>query len=216
MKLGNMGTFSKLYGTKKYEVNGVSETGTCNGFCAGCELDCYVGKSYRYPSVIKGHHIRTHAMRENMDGLFSDIDKQLSRKRIPFKTVRINQSGEIETYMELWNWVKLAEKHTETVFYIYTKNYMAVEKILQYWHIPENFFVLISVWHEYGLKEYDRLKEHPQIKAFVYCDGFDYPFTPNTFCTAYNKEGKLNHELTCDKCRKCFDKRFDIIGCYPH
>ena len=32
----------------------------------------------------------------------------------------------------------------------------------------------------------------------------------------YDKNGKLSHELTCDKCKICFQKKAKVCGCYDH
>ena len=220
IKLGNMATFSKLYGDMTHHSKKWGDVvGSCGGHCAGCKNACYVRRSYRYPSVVDGHARNTLAFRENIVKAFSDIDGQLSRKRTPFDVVRINQSGEIETAFELLLWVRLAQKHPETRFYVYTKNYEAVYTLASGAEIvPDNFTILISVWHEYGLKEYRLFENLPYIKAFAYMDGYDYEEAGlhiETTCKAY-EGGKLNHAITCDKCKKCFAGRARVIGCHDH
>lgn len=79
IKLGyTMWSFSKLYGSRTYIVAINGETleivGTCGGYCEGCEGSCYVKKSYRYPSVIKGHARNTLAFRNDLDKAFMDLD----------------------------------------------------------------------------------------------------------------------------------------------
>lgn len=219
IKLGNMATFSKLYGNNTFQTKYGSVSGSCGKHCEGCKSACYVRKSYRYPSVIENHAKNTVAFRTDLNGSFNQIDEQLNRKRTPFKTIRINQSGEIETAMELLKWIMLAKKHPESNFYIYTKNFQALKSAMKSdIEIPSNFTILISVWHEYGLKEFETFKDYPFIKAFVYMDGFKYDekgLNIETTCKAY-ENGKMNHAITCDKCKKCFTKTFKVIGCHEH
>lgn len=220
IKLGNMATFNKLYGDSEYNTPYGVVNGSCGKHCNGCKLSCYVRKSYRYPSVVKGHARNTQALRNDLQKAFSDIDNQLSHKRNPWDVVRIHQSGEIETATELLNWLLIARKHPESRFYLYTKNFDAVKTAINSdFEIPNNITILLSIWHEYGIKEYNALKDYPFIKAFAYCDGFDYSahgIQINTMCNAYDDNGKLNHELTCDKCKKCFNSPFKVIGCNDH
>ena len=221
IKLGRtMGTFSKLYGNADYSSKYGTVCGTCGDYCKGCFKSCYVGKSYRYPTVVDGHARNTIAFREDLGGAFETINKQLDRKRKPFDTVRINQSGEIESTVELLMWIATAARHPETRFYLYTKNFDALKAVINSAVIvPDNFTVNISIWHEYGIEEFKAWQEIPWIKTFVYDDGFDYKaygIEIQTYCKAYDKNGKMDHAITCDKCRKCFNSKFKIIGCYDH
>ena len=221
IKLGaHMGTFSKLYGNDTFDTVFGPVTGTCGGHCEGCKHACYVRKSYRYGSVINGHARNTLAFRENLDNAFFDIISQLRRKRKPFKQIRINQSSEIESFAEFVWWIVTARENPDTDFYIYTKNYEVVREVInQRVSVPENFTCLISIWHEYGIAEYLEFSSQKWIKAFVYMDGFDYSaygLVIETMCTAYDENGKLNHDITCDKCQKCIRSRFKIIGCLEH
>ena len=140
MKLGNMGSFSKLYGNDTFNTKYGAVTGTCGHHCEGCKNACYVRKSYRYPSVVNGHARNTIAFRASLWDAFEALDKQLTGKRKPWDIVRINQSGEIESYSELCHWVVLAQSHPETRFYLYTKNFEALARLAQVGEqVPENF-----------------------------------------------------------------------------
>lgn len=227
IKLGKtMGSFSKLYGDLTHETKYGPVVGTCGKHCEACKnekggFNCYVPKSYRYPSVVNGHARNTIAFREDLNKAFNDIDGQLTRKRYPFDVIRINQSGEIETAMELLKWILLARKHTESNFYLYTKNFEAVRTAVNSEiEIPENITILISLWHEYGIKEFKEFEKYPFIKAFAYDDmTFNYKehgINIETYCHAYDENGKLDHRITCDKCKKCFNKTTKTIGCYAH
>lgn len=223
IKLGkNIGTWSTLMGNDVYTVN-INGTemkipGTCGDHCKGCKKACYVKKSYRYPSVIKCHARNTLAIRDT-EKCFKDLDGQLTRKRKKFEIVRIDQSGEVENKKQFIMWEMLATGHQETIFYIYTKNYEVATSELLGGHVPENMVVLFSIWHEYGWNEYCKVKHLANVKAFVYDDNeYHYNFTIQTYCKAYDDKGKLDHEITCEKCRKCFNKlaTCKVIGCKAH
>lgn len=215
-----IGTFSKLMGDDIYVIDGESIQGSCGAYCGGCKNSCYVKHSYRYKSVIKGHAIRTLAMREDMRGLFNELDKQLTNKREPFIYVRIDQSGEIESAAEFIGWCNLAKAHPETTFYLYTKAFNIVIGLLLKGKAPDNMTVLISIWHEYGVAEFNRVKRLNNVKAFVYCDGYNYNkhgLNIETFCPAYNEAGKLDKSIKCGgRCKLCISGPVKVIGCYNH
>lgn len=224
IKLGKtMGTISKLMGNELIYIDklGTEVMGTCGGYCEGCKKACYVRKSYRYPSVKLGHARTTLAMRSDLMKAFSDMDMQLSRKRKPFVTVRINQSGELESMAEFIGYCDLARLHPETQFYLYTKASDYIVEPLLAGVAPDNITVLVSIWHEYGIDTYNMLKHLDNVKAFVYCDGYDYSqhgLEIQTMCHAYDENGKLDHDITCDKCKKCFNRLASckVIGCNDH
>ena len=223
IKLGTkMGTFSKLMGNENYFIPSLNMNvkGSCGHYCMGCKQDCYVKKSYRYSSVKYGHSLRSIAVRFNLDGLKETLSKQLAKKRTPFDFIRINQSGEIESRDEFDMWVTLAEEQPKTDFYLYTKAYDIVIPYLLNNPIPANITVLISIWHESGIKEFNAVKHLPNVKAFVYLDGFDYEkygIAVTTKCNAYVGD-KLNKEITCERCQKCMNRNENhkIIGCDAH
>lgn len=174
-------------------------------------------------SVKLGHAYRTIAMTMYRDELLLSLDKQLTRKKKKFKIVRINESGEFTCYEDLEMWSELARRHPETIFYVYTKNYAAVRKALINAIVPNNFFINISIWHQVGIREYLEMKDHPQIRAFVLVDdvwtkerylmeGLEI----TSMCGAYKEDGKLDHNVTCDKCRKCFGHTSKCTGCNEH
>lgn len=220
IKLGNMWTWSTLYGNDTFKVDEVECKGTCGKHCKGCKKFCYVRKSYRYPSVIKCHIVNTIAMRFYTSALFEKLDKMITKARKKPNVIRINQSGEIENKAQFKGWCLLAEKHQEQTFYIYTKNYSVVTSALLNGDVPENLIINISVWHKQGIKEYLKVCHLPNVKAFVYMDGFKYEkygLNIQTTCKAY-EGGKLNHDITCEKCQKCFRiaDTLKVIGCDDH
>lgn len=121
-------------------------------------------------------------------------------------------------------WCELAAAFPKINFYVYTKNYKAVTPALINNKVPENMTVLFSVWHEYGAREFKKVSHLENVKAFVYDDNFNYSkkgIEIQTYCKAYTmQDGKmtLNHNITCDKCKKCFNRSnaTKIIGSLPH
>lgn len=224
IKLGaTIGTWSTLYGDEEFYIDYLSMKvcGTCGHHCEGCKGSCYVRKSYRYGSVMKRHAINTLALRESVEGTYEILSRQLARKRKPFDIIRINQSGELESEEQFAMWCRLAEENPKTKFYIYTKAYEFVSPFLMDGKVPENLTVLISVWHEKGIEEYKSLEHIDNVKCFAYDDGFDYEekgLSLQTYCKAYDEHGKLDHNITCDKCQKCFNRSGNCkcVGCMAH
>ena len=225
IKLGNnplFGSWSTMKGgddeiryVKKYD-------GSCSGTCGDCAIactnSCYVNTSYRYGSVIQRHAINATYIKENLSLTFKILDEQLTHKKDKFEIIRINQSGELTGYKDLKLWVDLASKHPETLFYVYTKNYKAVKKLIDSKvKAPDTFTILISVWHKQGVKEFKKWKDLSYIKAFVYDDGQMF-IKPQTYCKAYDDKGKLDHNVSCEKCKKCFNRNesHKIIACKSH
>lgn len=221
IKLGTaIATFSKLYSDMEFVTDYGTVKGSCETrFCDGCRNSCYVPKSYRYPSVVKCHARNTLALREDLKKAFEDLRLQIARARKPFEIIRIHQSGELESTAEFLEWCHLAKNYPHVTFYIYTKAFEYITLPLLMGKVPNNLKVNISVWHEYGITEFKRLAHLPNVKAFVYCDGFNYAehgLEVETMCMAYDEHGKMNHEITCERCKKCFDDIHKIIGCYDH
>jgi hypothetical protein len=225
IKLGDnplFGSWSTMKGgddeiryVKKY---GGSCSGTCGDCAKYCTKSCYVNHSYRYGSVIQRHAINTVYIKENLKKTFEILHDQLERKKQKFEIVRINQSGELTGFAELKAWIDLARKHPETKFYVYTKNYKAVQRVVSEGiNVPDTFTILISIWHDQGVKEFEQLKHLPYIKAFVYDDG-ELKIPIQTYCKAYDDKGKLDHSISCEKCKKCFNRNNNhkVIGCKSH
>lgn len=229
-KLGQtMWSWNKLAGSG--EIAGCK--GTCGGHCSGCynaenprKSPCYVFKSYNiygwdHSSVVRGHVRNTNIMRNDINHAFNDIRLQLSRAKKKPSAVRIHASGELESTQELRKWIETAEMFPETPFYVYTKAYEILDEVLSEMSnntIPQNMFINVSIWHENGIDTYNKWKHLDCIRAFVYDDGYDYgdKLKINCYCPAYDKNGKLHHDLTCDKCKICFQSKAKVCGCYNH
>ena len=249
IKLGDMGSWAELPGDCEYYIPELNVTvkGTCGEHCRGCFnpenpkcSECYVAKSYvihtnrnedgtvgdilkNKCSVKLGHAYRTIAMTMFRKDLLLSLDKQLTKMREKLKVVRINESGELTCYEDLALWCELGKRHPEIIFYLYTKNYKVVRKALINGIVPNNLFVNISIWHQFGIDEYLEMKDHPQIRAFCLVDKewtreeyYNKGIEITSMCGAYDEKGKMNHNVTCDKCKKCFSCNNKCVGCYSH
>lgn len=223
IKIGGIWSWSTLMGNDEIMIDkyGFAVTGTCGGHCLGCKEKCYVRKSYRYPSVKLGHARNTLALRINPDQAADQLISQIKRAKKQPAGCRFNQSGEIENIDQAMAFIKIAKACPDKFFYIYTKAYDVIVPLLLDGAVPENMTVLISIWHEYGIEAYNLVKHLNNVKAFVYDDGFNYSafgLTITTWCHAYDINGKMDHDITCDKCRKCFNRNNSakVIGCYDH
>jgi len=235
IKNGNIKIGPTMWSWNKLAGNGVIAEckGTCGEHCKGCynaddpkKSPCYVFDSYvRYgwenSTVVQSHIRNTNIMRNDIDRAFDDIRLQFKRaKKFP-SAVRIHASGELETAEELRKWMDTACIHTQIPFYIYTKAYEILDEVLEGKtndDIPLNFFINVSIWHENGVEVYNKWKHLDCIRAFVYDDGYDYSQSLHfdCHCPAYDQNGKLHHDLTCDKCKICFQKKAKVCACYSH
>lgn len=224
IKLGGaIWSFSTLMGNEPIYIEKLncSIVGTCGEHCTYCKKKCYVRKSYRHKSVKLGHALNTIAIRENPEQAGIDLNLQIERAKNKPVACRYDQSGEIESAEELGLFIYVAKQNPETQFFCYTKAFDFIIPALLMGIVPENLTILISIWHEYGIIEYNRVKHLKNVKAFVYCDGFDYSaygLDIQTYCAAYDENGKLDHEITCDRCQKCYNRcrSCKIIGCKDH
>jgi hypothetical protein len=228
IKIGqSMWSWNKLAGAG--EIAGCK--GTCGEHCQGCyntedpkHSSCYVFKSYNQygwdqSSVVKGHIRNTNIMRANPDQAFEEIRLQLQRAKKKPSAVRVHAAGELETAKELRGWIETAEMFSDVPFYIYTKAYEVLEEVLSTTDVmPDNFFINISIWHDDGVDVYNKWKHLDTIRAFVYDDNWSYgdKLKYDCHCPAYDAAGKLSHDLTCDKCKICFQKKAKVCACYSH
>lgn len=207
--------------------------GTCGEHCKGCydeknpkKSPCYVFKSYNiygwdHSSVVKGHVRNTNIMRDDINKAFKEIQLQLKRAKKKPSAVRIHASGELESAQELRKWIETAAMFPDIPFYVYTKAYEILDEVLSENNnntIPKNFFINISIWHDSGVEAYNRWKRLDCVRAFVYDDGYNYgnDLKIDCYCPAYDENGKLHHDLTCDRCKICFQNKAKVCGCYAH
>jgi len=218
---GRIFSFSTLMADYTYKgMRGVLKNivGTCKN-CAACATSCYVRSSYRYPNVIFAQAVNTWGMRNEIDKVENDLAAELAQYKP--EIVRLNQSGELEDDEQMAMWCRLAKAFPDVKFYIYTKMFSIAEKFLLGGLVPENFTVNYSVWHEVGVKEYEKVKHLPNVKAFVYDDGKDFILKTKYYCPAYKiPAGKtravLNHDFTCETCRLCITGKVKVIACHDH
>lgn len=234
-KNGNIKIGQTMWSWNKLAGNGTIAgcKGTCGKHCNGCynaenprKSPCYVFKSYNiygwdHSSVVKGHIRNTNIMRNDINHAFNDIQLQLKRAKKKPSAVRIHASGELESAQELRKWIETATMFPNNPFYVYTKAYEILDKVLIDFNndtMPKNFFINVSIWHENGIDTYNKWKHLDCVRAFVYDDGYDYgdKLKINCYCPAYDKNGKLHHDLTCDKCKICFQSKTKVCGCYNH
>lgn len=198
--------------------------GTCNGAdCRACKNweSCYAIRMLRYPDVAKNYIENTMFLRSDIVELENELVKQISKiSNKKSDMFRFDVSGEIESFEQLIMFLSVAYRIPEKTFYVYTKNYDVLYKYFKTGcELPDNFHVLISIWHESGIRCYLDLMYHKNIHCFIYNDGFNYDsygleLLSANQCKAYNKDGTLNHDITCKKCKKCWTKK--IIWTYPH
>jgi hypothetical protein len=118
------------------------------------------------------------------------------------KTVTPDQSGDIENIQELEMWATLAMLHPNFTLYLYTKQFKLAVDFIKSNPLPKNFHINFSIWHEHGVNEYFTVAHYPNVHAFVFDDGETY-IPATDYCRAY-VNGKLNHNITCEKCKKCY------------
>lgn len=237
IKVGNIATLSTLPGDRTFVSERYGEVkGTCGDCCEHCghslngkRPPCYVFKSHRFPSVVDSQARNTLSIRNDPVKAFRQLSDSLSRKRNPVSACRYDQSGEIENSIQHKGMCMVADEHKDIPFYVYSKKYGVITPALEAGFVPDNFMHLYSIWHEQGIEEYLKVAHLPNVKAFVYCDINSDPVNGwgveqyaergiviQTFCNAYDIKGKMNHDITCDICGKCFGKNVKIIGCWNH
>lgn len=196
--------------------------GTCNGAnCTACKgwKECYAYRMLRYTDVAKNYIENTMYLRTDITGLENDLVKQIKKIK-KSDMFRFDVSGEIENLEQLIMFLSVAYRVPEKTFYVYTKNYDVLYKYFSTGvELPDNFHILISIWHESGIKCFNDLRHHKNIHCFIYNDGFNYDaygieLLNTNRCMAYDKDGNMNHDITCIKCRKCWTKK--VIWTYPH
>ena len=217
--------------------------GTCTNLCDGCFGACYAVNSAKlhHNAVIRAWGENTLLLRNKPKELFDQIDALITNKNKKYyeskdpKDLKVtlwrwNVSGEIQDYNELELMNTLARKHPEVMFGIYTKNFVALGKLLDTLGDTEpNFVVNISQWHHVAdemiakypgktnVFEYDdsNLKHHGLSEE----DVTRLSKTPH--CSAVTKQGKHaflpdGTPITCDMCKRCYTKTGKETAVYAH
>jgi hypothetical protein len=157
-------------------------------------------------------------MRNNPDKVRESINEYCAKNIV--KYFRFHTAGEIESVEQLDLYATICRDNPDVVFYIYTKNFAALQDWFEMLSernegIPENFVINLSEWHgnlEFiGKTGHDLFKE---CNIFSYDDGEDCHFSGHPHCPAIDKGG---HEtgVTCAQCRRCMRKG-SITAVYAH
>lgn len=197
--------------------------GTCgNVDCSQCGQRgvCYAIDSYvQYPAVTVNRVENTMQLRQDIDKHFQDIKDAIERNKI--NIVRYTESGEFESLEHFEKFVELANTMPNISFYAYTKNYAALRGFFaKGLELPRNMVILISVWGDQGVKEYEEFKSHENIKCFAVRSNIPV----DAMCPAYRKDetGKVSRvksdAVKCSNCGLCTGKRpnVKVIGCIEH
>lgn len=197
--------------------------GTCkNVDCSQCGQRgvCYAIDSYtQYPAVTKNRVENTMQLRENIDQHFEDIYNTAVKNKV--EIIRYTESGEIEDYRHFEYLLRLTNRLPEVQVYVYTKNY---EVLREYFgkglELPDNLTILVSVWGDQGVAEYNEFKNHKNIKCFAVKSSIPY----DAVCPAYKEDenGKVhrvhNDAVKCGNCGLCTGKvpGVKVIKCVEH
>lgn len=201
-----------------YFKNGVLITdiiGTCQCVdCSKCSRKCYAIRTIRqYEKACINRLENTLQLRNDMKAHFEAIGKAIQDNKI--EIVRYTESGELETYDQMLELYRLAIRFPNVHFYLYTKNYYVLRCFFDFRTLPDNMVVLISVWEDVGVNEWEEFKGYKNVKCFA----VNSKLQPKVFCPAYklvNGKAKLDKKVTCAKCGLCFNSKAKIIGCYEH
>lgn len=196
--------------------------GTCGKVdCNGCAHRgvCYAIDSFcQYNAVTLNRVENTLQLRSDMAGHFEEIYQAAIEKGV--NTIRYTESGEIESYEQFLEVVRLSERLPGVEIYLYTKNYPVLYRFFKSRELPENMTVLISIWENVGVAAWNDLKEHAGIKAFVVNND---AIKCDAMCPAYRKDDKgkvrrvKSDAVKCGNCRLCTRARkAKVIGCLEH
>ena len=189
--------------------------GTCGGVCGDCHLFCYAFDSARqhHNSTIPAWAENTLVYRKDLDRFMKEVDDAITAKNSnprckKVEEFRINVSGELETYASLVAWAKLAEKHPEVRFGIYTKRFTWVMRyVAENRAFPKNFFLNASEWNG-NIDAYKPALEG-KVNIFAYCDSLEeaeaYLSKGYRMCKAIDYRGR-HTGVKCDECGYCYGK----------
>lgn len=250
-KIGRMINWSTLPGdadhplvAKGRQVTNVP--GTCTSKCEGCLKNCYARRSIlqHHNSVTRSWAENTLMIRFKIDECFRQIESEIRKLNkkyyqtgnpadLKYEFFRINTSGELNTVEELEYWNKLAMKHPEINFSVYTKNSIVILTFFKRWgQTEDNFTINISQWHhvmDSTIAELNRLGAKYNI--FTYDDSNrninelseeDKKYLEALpHCKAVMKNGghylkSDGTPLHCAECQKCYHKTGKETAVYSH
>lgn len=217
-KLGKTCNISTLPGNKNNLLilkNGTQLTdvpGTCSN-CEACFKDCYAVHSAKrfYNNNIMAWGRNTIIKHLNPQLYFYLIDMYISIKKC--SVFRIHVSGEFESTREILEWAKIARKHSETVFYGYTKMYFYLVCANPKHNFPKNFIINLSEWN--NKEEIEEIRKQTGLGSFAYVTEENYHnYKKIPMCPAVNRDGSMNENKECINCPLC--KLPIVKGCWSH
>ena len=219
-----------------------SVPGTCSKHCAGCfNGGCYAVNSARlhHNAVVPAWAANTLLLRSGK--FFEEVEAFIAKKNAKYaktgdlkdasvRTFRINVSGEIQNVSELEGWNKIALKHPEVMFGIYTKNYEALEEFMKKrGESAPNFVINVSQWHgvasgflakypgKFNVFEYDdsQLKSSKLVAEDV-ARLAKLPHCPAVTASGKHAKNAAGEDITCDHCGRCYRKTGATTAVYAH
>lgn len=217
--------------------------GTCSKYCNGCfNGGCYAVNSAKlhHNCVIRAWGENTLLLRKGV--LFSQISSYITAKNLKYlnskqpedkviELFRINVSGEITSVTEFEEWNKIALKHPEIAFGLYTKAFDVLDEFLQ--KHPEgfakNFCINISQWNhvadeflakypnKFNIFEYDETnrsncdwseEERKRLSKLVHCPAVDKK--------GHHTKKVDGSPLTCKDCGRCYTNTGRTTAVYSH
>lgn len=222
-------SFSTLPGNENNLINYHGEplkiSGTCSKHCATCFKGCYAKRSCRNPQPLQTYINNTILLKRDYLEAFKEIDRQITESP-KIELFRWNVSGEIQSYNELVEKMmnKIAKKHPDIIFWVYTKNYEELDKFMQLEKkTVDNFTINLSQWHHCAdamAKKYEG-----KINVFEYDDSNKKKnelsmedidrLSKVKHCPAVDSNGKSTG-VQCKQCGRCFKKHCTVTAVYAH
>lgn len=178
---------------------------TCTN-CSECKFLCYDIKAcLQYPDTVINARMRnTVLLKKDRNEYFNRIENKISRRK-KNKFFRWHVAGDIIDIDYFSRMVEIARRHSDFIFWTYTKNYKAVNEYVRTHGgsietaIPENFSVMFSEWD--GME-----MNNPYDFAVFSCKlkNGNKNRTAESFNTMYRCPGN------CDICKKA------KLGCIGH
>lgn len=231
-------SFSTLPGNEKHLVyaNGELLTdipGTCTKHCETCYNACYAFNSARlhHNAVIPAWAENTLLLRSGkLEKAMDEYLTSQNKKKTKVEIMRIHVSGEFRSKEDIEMWDRIAQKHPETQFGVYTKNYEAVDAFMQeHGDTEPNFVINISQWH--GVADEFLAKYPGKFNIFTYDDtnlktcGLSEEerkrLSTLRRCPAVDEKGHHKKDakgepITCDRCTYCYKKSGKETAVYAH